>query len=373
MKIGVGVNHYAPSIGGAEIVAKTIVEYLAQYHDVFVITRRLSESRDSRNFEYPVLEYRPGDIITFDKQLKRLAPDALLIYSDMFDFFRQLVVKTYPFKLILALCGADWLHTHRNYMKILYRNSNNIHAIILHSKHERDYKICSSDRLLDKTMIIPNGVDTAEFDNNTLTRQELNEDIKDRQWILNVSNFFPGKGQEHLVHILDQIPNPEQLAYIQICSDTDFPIGKKLEMMWRSKLPALKKKGIAVKLVKNTDRERVVGFFKQSNVFAFTSEKEVAPIVLLESMAASLPWISSNIGNVQDLQGGICVASMKDSHFYSVFNKQTYQKFSTGIQEIMNNSSLGGEGRKQINNTLNWDAILPQYRQVLEGQFYAKT
>ena len=367
MKIGIGVNHYAPSIGGAEIVAKTIVEYLAQHHDVFVITRRLRERRDQRDFDYPVFEYRPGDIMSFEKHLKKSAPDILLIYSDVFDFFRQLVVKKYPFKLVLALCGANWLYSHRNYMKILYRNSENIHAIILHSKHERDYKICSPERLGDKTTIIPNGVWTSEFDNNTLTRQELSKDIADKQWILNVSNFFPGKGQEHLVRVIDQLPNPEQIAYIQVSSDIDFPIGKKLEMMWRSKMLHLKNKGIAVKLMKNIDRERVIGFFKQSNVFAFTSEKEVAPIVLLESMAASLPWIASNIGNVQDLQGGICIASMKDSRFHSTFDKRTDFSFAAGIKELLRNPSIGKEGRKQIDDTLNWNSILPQYLQVIEG------
>ena len=372
LKIGVCVNHYSPSIGGAEIVAQTIVEHLSRQHDVFVMTRRLEQRRDLRDFDYPIFEYRPGDIVTFDKQLKKSAPDILLIYSDVFDFFRQLVVKTYPFKLVLALCGANWLYSHRNYMKILYRNSNNIHAIILHSKHERDYKICSPERLQDKIFIIPNGVWTSEFDDNTLTRQDLANDIVDRQWILNVSNFFPGKGQEHLIKILDQLKNPEQIAYIQVSSDVDFPIGKQLEMRWRSKVSQLKNKGIAVKLMKNIKRERVIGLFKQSNVFAFTSEKEVAPIVLLESMAASLPWIASNIGNVQDLKGGICVASMKDSRFHSAFDQRTCLGFSTGIQELLCNPSVGDEGRKQIDEKLNWDNILPQYAKIIEGQFYAK-
>ncbi|MHA2279323.1 MAG: glycosyltransferase family 4 protein [Promethearchaeota archaeon] len=367
MKIAACVNHYEPSIGGAEFVAKTIVEYLAQFHSVTVFTRRLARRRDPRDFDYKIVEYKVGDIVGFEAQIKALQPDVMFIYSDVFDFFRQISVKRQPYKLIVALCGANWLHAHRNYVSILYRSIPHVHALVCHSKHERDYRLCSTDRLKEKTVIIPNGVWTGEFDKNTLTRQELAPDIAEKRWILNVSNFFPGKGQEHLIKIIEQLPDPEQTAYIQVSSDINFAIGKQLEAQWRAATLKLKDQGIVVKMMKNMDREEVVGFFKQSNVFAFTSEKEVAPLVLLEAMAASLPWIATNVGNAENLKGGITVACMKDSRYRSVFNRRTYSCFSENIPVLWNNPSLGEEGRQQIDKELNWDNILPQYKSLIEG------
>jgi glycosyltransferase involved in cell wall biosynthesis len=367
MKIVVAVNHYHPSVGGAELVAKTITEHLAKEHEVFVITRRLAQKRDPRDYDYPVLEYRAPDIVGFEAQLKKINPDIVLIYSDVFDFFRQVTCRRQPYKLVLALCGANWLYSHRNHVNLLYRQANNIQALICHSKRERDYRLCNCDRLIEKTVIIPNGVWREEFDQNHLTRQDLAPDIVQKRWILNVSNFFPGKGQQHLVKVMESLPEPDQLAYIQVSSDIDFAIGKQLEGVWRSSIPKIKEKGIAVKLMKNIDREQVIGFFKQSNVFAFTSEKEVAPVVLLESMAASLPWIASNVGNAEDLQGGICFSSMKDSRYHSVFDRRAHHQLVQGIQELWNSPSYGEQGRKQIDDELCWEKILPQYSAVIEG------
>jgi len=45
----------------------------------------------------------------------------------------------------------------------------------------------------------------------------------------------------------------------------------------------------------------------EADVFLFTSQIECAPIVILEAMAAGLPWVSFDVGNVRELPGGIVV------------------------------------------------------------------
>lgn len=366
MHIGIFVNHYYPSTGGAETVAKTIAEYLHKTHDITVLTRRLP-NRDINQFDYNVVEYRPGDIISFNEKIKKLKFDVVVIYSDMFDFFRQLITTNNNFKLIVALCGANWIYSHRNFVNILSRNLNSVEYFICHSKLERDYKLCTTDGFSEKTIIIPNGVWTKEFDSNSLTRHDLHAKICEKRWIVNVSNFFPGKGQEHLINIISKLPNPDQLAYIQICSDIDFDIGKVLEHRWKLGVEKIKKLGVSVKLMKNIPRDHVVGFLQQSNCFVFTSEKEVAPLVLLESMACSLPWISTNVGNASDLKGGISIASIKDRRFHSVFDNRVIGMFVDGIQNLWNTPKIGEDGRLQIENDLNWDKILPNYLSLVEN------
>ena len=332
LKVSICVNLFHPSVGGAESVAKTIADYVAQHHEVSVFTRKLiGKKRNPQDFPYRVYEYQSGDLVGFEKKIHELKPDVVLIYSDVFDFFRTLATKRQPFQIILALCGANWLYKHRNYINMLYRNMKNIKYIICHSTRERDYKLCSVEFIKDKTIIIPNGIWLSEFDNNTKTRQDLAPTLADKRWLVNVSNFFPGKGQEHLIDIFDQLPRMDQAAYIQISSDIDFDIGKMLEDRWGLAVRKLKNKGMTVKLMKNLPREDVIGFLKQSNVFTFPSEKEVAPLVLLESMAASLPWVATNVGNVTDLKGGTCIQSIKDSGYHSVFDKRVKLHFREAI------------------------------------------
>lgn len=364
MKIGICVNHFHPSVGGAELVAKTIADYLSSEHKVFVFTRKLKEKRNPTNYPYPIYEHIPGDESGFDKRIKSLQLDLVLIYSDVFDFFRPLINQKNKFKLIVALCGANWTYQHRGFLTV-FRHAKNVDKFICHSKFERDYKLCQSENLIQKTVIIPNGVWTSEFDNNTLKRKDILPDLVNKKWILNVSNFFPGKGQEHLIDILSELSNPEQLVYIQVCNDIEFPIGHQLEQKWTLLSKHLKQKGMIVKLLKNQPRDKVIGLFKQSNAFAFTSEKEVAPIVLLESMAASLPWISANIGNAEELAGGKCVSTVKNSQFHVIFGNRTKSIFAQELQSVMNSPSLGEEGRKLIDKQLTWDKILPMYQMII--------
>lgn len=364
LRVAIAVNHFFPSIGGAEKVTETIAEFLSKYHNVVVFTRRTSD-RTKRKIPYTITEYVPGDFATFERRLSNYKPDVVLIYSDVFDFFRQLAIRQNPFKLILALCGANWLYSHPNYVNLILRNITNIHRIICHSTRERDYKICSHDYVAPKTVIIPNGIWLNEFDGESKTKKELNPKIADKKWILNVSNFFPGKGQEHLIRILANLPDKD-FVYLQIASDIKFDIGEILEHKWKKASVSLKKSGVTVKLLKNISREDVISYFKNSNVFAFTSEKEVAPLVLLESMASSLPWISTNVGNAQDLEGGINITALKDSRFHSVFDERVMKLFCEGIQKLLNTPKIAESGRRQIERELNWDRILPEYLNVIE-------
>jgi len=368
MKIAFCVNSFLPAIGGCEKVVDRIAKHLSQEHDIFIITRFV-KNRQHHYPEYKIIEYHPADASLFDGILKVIQPDVVFVYSDVFDFFQRLISKeTSPYRLIVALCGANWLYSHSNYIKILSRHSYKIDALICHSDCDRDYRLFSSGPLSAKKYVIPNGVDLEEFDNNYLTRNDLytlfpSSNIVDKKWILNISNFFPGKGQKHLLHILDILPNRDDFIYIQISSDIQFSIGKQIEDRWRVLCQEFAE--LDIRLLKNISREKTIGFLKQSNVFAFTSEKEVAPLVLLESMAAELPWVSTNVGNSQILKGGICIPAVKDKKDHSVFDDRVNILFGNAICDACENSQIGLEGRKQIEKELSWDKILPKYSDLI--------
>lgn len=372
MKIIIAVNHFKPSIGGCEYVCDKIARHLSQQHEVFILTRQLPGR--SLKEPYNVVEYIQASAHSCIKQIDKIKPDAVLVYSDVFDHFRTIVTSRHKYRLFIALCGANWIYKNRSFGNTFYRAANvGIEKIICHSIYDRDYLFCSNKKLSGKTVVIPNGIDISEFDDNTISKSDLiermgwPEKIADKKWVLNVSNFFPGKGQNHLVQILNEVTNPENLAYIQIYNDIHFTaIGQQLEVAWHKERQSLKPKNLTVVTMKNGMRRNVVAAFKQSNVFGFTSEKEVAPIVVLESMAASCPWVSANVGNVEGLQGGICIKAPKDSRYYSVFDKRVKKLFAEALDKALNQPLIAARGRSQIEQHLNWEAILPQYSQLLE-------
>lgn len=364
MKISICTNLFHPHIGGAEAVTKRIADFLAQRgHQVFIHTRQLSGRK--ANYPYEIKAYHTGDYKSFHNTIRTIQPDVVFIYSDVFDFFRQSVAEHLGFPLIVALCGANWMHDNKSFVNVFLKNLYKIKHIICHSAHDRDYKLCSGE-IKKKTIVIPNGVDISEFDNNALTRKDLLSEHVDKRWILNVSNFFPGKGQEHLVKILSQ-SSISNAVYIQISSDIIFPIGRQLEESWKKQATLKLQQKMPVKLIKNPSREKVVGFIKQCNVLTLTSEKEVAPLILLESMAATVPWVSTNVGNTAMLKGGICITAPKTSQDHSVFDDRVCNLFSLGISDSLRTPVIAEDGRRQIESELNWNTILPTYASLIEN------
>ena len=370
MKIALCVNHFHPLIGGCESVTKRIVEHLSSTHEVAVFTRRVRGRKHTSFSGYRVYEYNAGDQRGFFDGLGKFKPEVIFVYSDVFDFFRHLISRrNAKDKLIVALCGANWIHSSRGNGSIVHHYLPNIHRFVVHSKTDRDYRFCQNRAMLNKTVVIPNGVDLQEFDGNNISRPDLlgvynfPPEWASKKWVLNISNFFPGKGQNHLFPILSKIK--EDFVYLQVASDIDFAVGSQLEAKWK----LLLSKSVLhdrTRLLKNIPRNHVVAFLKQSSVFAFTSEKEVAPLVLLESMASTLPWIATDAGNATELQGGKIIRAIKTSQGFGVIDERVYRLFADAIQSVWGNAIFAEPGRQQIEQTMNWEKILPQYASLIE-------
>jgi len=361
LRIAICTNHYAPSVGGCEIVTQKIAESFHD-HDVYILTRRVPGRKSSDH----IIEYSPKDVQHFFTKLNKVGPDVVFIYSDVFDFFRHIVKNIIKPRLIIALCGANYMYSNRNYAMQFHRQSSNIETLICHSEHDRDYKFCTGP-LKSKTVVIPNGVDTDEFDSNTISREELAHKYNlnsNQYWVVNVANFFPGKGQEHMVEVVKGFTHLENFQYLQISNDIEFSVGLQLETLWKKKVHTSRVTNSH--LLKNLPREDVVAFFKAANLFTLTSEKEVAPLVILEAMAARTPWVSFDVGNVRGLDGGRFVTCGKDRNYHCMVSARETRLFRQHIQELWSTPSLGDFGRRQIDREMTWNKVLPQYRTLIE-------
>lgn len=362
-KIALCVNSFAPLTGGCEVVTKKIADHYSQNNEVTVFTR-YSTRRKTRTIDNVKIEhYDNTNPNSFISKYKKYDPDFTLIYSDVFDFFHQTI--EIGKNICLAPCGGNRLCTKPQSLNIFMNKIKNIKSFICHTEKERDYKLLDRLKLLDKTFVIPVGVDIEEFDNST-ERDDLVKNKTNDFWILNVSNFFPGKGQLYMFNVLSRLISDygmkDKITYIQACTSLEFSIGRQLEEQWKSKMNKLK--GVQTILLKDRPRSYIISAFKNSNVFVFTSERESAGLVFLESMAAGCPWVSTNVGIVPELDGGFCVSSIRDKNYNNIFDDRVFSLYAEKINYCLKNSNIGATGRKQVEDKYQWKNILPMYNKV---------
>ena len=120
-------------------------------------------------------------------------------------------------------------------------------------------------------------------------------------------------------------------------------------------------------MIKNAPRRDIIAAYKQSNLFVNTSLKEVAPIVMLEAMAASLTWIACDVGNVAGLKGGKYIRAPKDNTHHVMFDEQTKEQFIKNITDLLKKPTLGEDGRMQVEEEFTWDKVLASYSSIIES------
>lgn len=367
MKIVFCTNYFDPSIGGSEIVSRNIVDEFNKNHDVYVFTRSIPD-RKIHGYKEKIVEYDKINEEVFISKIKTLKPDMIFVYSDVFDFFRSLLVSNLSIPLIVAPCGSNWAFSGDFKKRIFETNVNKVSKFICHSRHERDFSLLESLGVINKTHIIPNGVLFSEFEKNDLNRQDLISDLskQNKKWIVNVANFFPEKGHTQMIEIIKRLSKKiDNIHFIQIATRDCPGLGRQLRQDW-IKQATSELNNISFSLIDTTDRSKIIGIIKQSDVLVCSSLKEVAPIVHLESMACGTPWVSTSVGNVKDLSGGIIIESTKNKNFRYIFDECVFDNFT---ESIISSISKGrrDDGKKQIEKIFDWSKILPLYSEIISN------
>jgi len=252
--------------------------------------------------------------------------------------------------------------------KLLRKNENNL-EIICHSKNYVDYDY--SMNYASKAHVIPNGVDLGEFDINY---NGMLDDLRagNGNILLTVANFFPGKGYDGLLKVYDELYKiRNDFCAVIVASKVSWSVANN----WMARMKKIfKSRPYEVKFLLNRDREDVIQAFLGSDLFVFPSQKEVAPIVLLESMAAGLPWLSLPVGHTKDLCGGVILDGVaRDSGGSCVYSENTHKSMACKVDELLNNKdllrSLSYDGQHKVEKDLNWEKICQSYDKVFSEAF----
>jgi glycosyltransferase involved in cell wall biosynthesis len=372
MRLVICCNHSYPHIGGSETVIQQVAESLTRKYQYHCIVLSSVIPVDKTVWHNGVeMHHCPRDFDSFCHVLEKLEPDHIFVYSDCFMHWPSMINKPrkIPAKMSIALVGMNHMSKNSNTRSDFKKHEDRIN-VITHSDKYRDYTAC---KLLGITpTVINNGVNLDEFINASQGFRRKYKIKPGKKMILIVSNFFPGKGQEEFVDVLELLyeMNPDFEA-VFISSSVNFRFAQVLSNRCKTKLTKSK---FLYSFLENLPREDIVSAFCEADLFAFPSQKEVAPLVVLESMAASTPWVSLKVGNVEELCGGIIVSEgLCDGNDYIAYDKTVQVAFASSIGLLLSNEDelkqLGEIGSAKIEVEYDWDRITPQYNHVFSGSF----
>jgi glycosyltransferase involved in cell wall biosynthesis len=367
MHIAICCNHSWPLIGGSEQIVRQVAERLKIRYSHEKVTV-YSKSFIGQEAVHNGVTYKSVDIFPakFISQLIDDQVDELLVYSDFFCHWNAILsaIDDIPFKVSIALVGMNYMRKNISVLNVFKQKIDKI-KIITHSDKYIDYLTCKYYNI--PVSVIPNGVDVNEFIENKDINFREKYNIKEKKIILCVSNFFPGKGQIETIPALEELcRNEKDFVVVYICSTINFPLGKILRQKCEL---LLKQKNIPHKILLDIPREYTIQAFLYSDVFFFPSQKEVAPLVILEASASGLPWVSFNVGNISELSGGIVVKnSQKDIENNIIIGIEENKEMCKNLKKILNNSDLRNklskDGRNMVLEKFDIDVVSKQYNDL---------
>ncbi len=101
-------------------------------------------------------------------------------------------------------------------------------------------------------------------------------------------------------------------------------------------------------------RELVLAAYHEADLFLFGSKVECAPLVIYETMAAGTPWVSTPVGNVPELEGGVVVADADE-----MAEAIARLAADRGARE-----RLGAQGREAWRERYTWESIVGRYEDL---------
>ena len=106
-----------------------------------------------------------------------------------------------------------------------------------------------------------------------------------------------------------------------------------------------------VVFLENQSTEDISAAYCATDLFLCSSNWELQPLMILESMAAGKPFICTDVGCVRDLPGGVIIRDLKEM----------VQAIRDLIKDEPRRRHLGQQGKAAVENRYNWKKTVQQY------------
>lgn len=332
MKIIFTVNTYYPLKDGVQAVTQYLAEGLAKKHDVIVITGRhgLEKSEDShkgvniRRIEaYTKHTIHKGNKKEYLQVLFNEIKSADVLISvctqtPLTDWVLSKIDDVKCTKILYMHGMIDFKYKPSDFSsisKIISKLWNNIRWKLYYSYYEnrfRAYDVISQLHKYDDAYLY---FSKKEFNNlavieNAADDEFFHEVQKDKlslpkRYILCVNNYIERKNQELCLNAFYKAESNDYEMIFIGSSKTSYydrliDIDNKLRKQYGVK---------KVKFLTDVPRSHIPAYVKNSQIYIIGSKWEAYPISIIEAMASGVPFISTDVGVVKHLPGGIIVRS----------------------------------------------------------------
>lgn len=205
---------------------------------------------------------------------------------------------------------------------------------------------------LANTAVIPTGVDLTEFDREMVDIRSL-WGLRGEKLVLCVANYGSGKNQMMALEAL-AVSGVSNVDLVFIGSEMN-----EYAMRLRERAEVLSRSGQVgrIHVLHGIQRDAIRAAYRAADVSLCTSQWESGPLIVLESMAAGTAFVSTDVGFVRTLPGGLIA---KDAQEMGVKLRQVLTE--RGFAE-----RLGRAGRRACEETYNWPRIISEYDMLLKA------
>jgi len=420
MKILFCCQFYAPSVGGVQELIRQLSEHFVQRGHIVTVATTLLSERESRSLngvcirEFSVqgnlVTGLLGEITSYQNFVTTSEFDLILVYAAQQWTFDALwpVLDDIPCPVVFAPCGFSGLYEqgYAGYFKNLSEQLDKFDCFIFNASSYRDVDFILS-RGKYRYEVIPNAANEKEFCAEPDSSFRGRMGISEQSFVfLTVGSLTGMKGHEEVIAAFERMSlgkhahstlilngntihnSGENMSFVRKLLGVFRTYGLKaglrhvLQKALRSD-HSLKSSVERVNaqqrnkniLMTNLDRNHLVQAFFSADLFVFASKIEHSPLVLFESAAAGLPFLSVDVGNAKEIAewtgAGVICPSEKDKRGYTRVDIDVLAGYMEGwMGQSDKRKSMGKMGRKQWSEKFTWKHVSLQYervfRQILE-------
>lgn len=356
------VEFYHPHSGGAERVVQRVSEGLVRLgHEVSVATS-WDPARSGRTLNgVEVVPFRVtgnlargmrGEVSRYRQWVRDGRFDVIMTYAAQCwstDALLPLLPELSAAK-VFATCGFSGLHgvrrwLYRGYFRALRTWIRGYDAVVYHARTGAD--VAFGEKFGPaRQVVIPNGADGAEFTCGA-GQFRARHGIAARHLLLHVGNHYKVKGHEDLLGLMRDLQDLDATLVIIGSAPS---AGRSC---WAA-CAAAAQRSPRIRLLAGLPREGVVAAFREADVVLLPSRFEAASLVLVEAMAAGVPFVAYDVGNARELPGGVVVPDRA--------------ALRLAVRHLLTDEAerraLGEAGQAYQRQHLEWNRIVAEYERL---------
>lgn len=384
MKILHAVEYYYPSLGGAQEIVRRISEHLIKLgHEVTVATTQIPGRASSEHHGVTIEEFAihgnytkgmRGEVDRYRKFVIEGKFDVVMVYAAQqwtTDAILEILPQI-PAKKVFVPCGFSGLYRkeYKEYFSLMPDWLRQFDWLVFLSETYRDITFARQHGLLNFS-VIPNGAAAEEFDQPRMDfRKKYN--LADNFLLLTVGGHTGVKGHTFAMRTFTRanIHN----ATLVIVGNT--PLGggckRRCELLagFFNRLPANTRCHKRIILL-DPPRAEVVAAYTAADIFVFPSNIEASPLVLFESMAAGLPFITFDVGNAAEIvdwsKGGIVAKTQMRTNGYSYGQASDFARHIEELyQQPEQRLQLGQAGQAAWKKSFTIESLAQRYADLYQ-------